>query len=156
MKPALGKSTHARASGTSTSTGPEAPGAVKRSWNGGAMPAAPAVASERKVIGLSGFKLTPEAVEKGAWQTVAGASSMPTPALVSTAGEYLGQVAPRVLSLVGVSTANVTAPLRQAVPTALRLVPLLAPPRFQVQPLLGGLQQPQNHSKSARAQGGGG
>ena len=139
-KPAPGKSAQARVARTSTSTGPAAFGAAKRRVKGGAMSPSAAI-SERMVIGPSGFRLTPEAVEKGAWQTAVGASSTPTPVLVSTTATYLGQVAPMLLSLVGVSTVNVTVPLVHSVPAARRLVLLLVPPRLQVQPLLAGLQQ---------------
>jgi hypothetical protein len=56
---------------------------------------------------------------------------------------YEGQVEPsRAASLVGVSSVSVIAPLVQAVPAVLRLVPsLVPPPRFQAQPLLTGLHQ---------------
>ena len=101
------------------------------------------MASERSVMVLSGFRLTREAVEKGAWHTEMGASSRPEPGLVSRAAVYEGQVKPRrAASLAGVSTASVTAPLAHPVPGMPRLAPLLLLlPRFQAQPLLTGLHQ---------------
>ena len=151
-KPAPGKSVQARVAKTSTSSAPAAFDAVKRRVKDGAMSPS-AATSERMVTGLSGFRLTLEGVEKGAWQTAVGASSMPTPVLVSTTGTYLGQVGPRLLALVGESTSNVTVPLVQSVPAALKLGPLLVPPRLQVQPLLAGLQQNPWELSQARQQG---